>query len=44
MLEAGYEREGPLIVEEMDSTIVVPPRWTLVGKRRGVVELVRREG
>ena len=36
--------DGPLIVEEMDSTVVVPPGWRLLAKRGGVLELDRMEG
>ncbi|MCL4289567.1 MAG: hydantoinase/oxoprolinase family protein [Thermoleophilia bacterium] len=43
-LELGSVRGGPAIVEEMDSTIVVPPAWRLESGRRGVLELVREEG
>ena len=28
-LRSGTELDGPVVVEEMDSTIVVPPGWTL---------------
>jgi N-methylhydantoinase A len=42
-LELGDSLGGPLIVEEMDSTIVVPPAWRLVNDRAGLLELVRRE-
>jgi N-methylhydantoinase A len=40
----GTVREGPLVVEEMDSTIVVPPGWRLVSEHGGVLELVQQEG
>lgn len=42
-LELGASMDGPLIVEEMDSTIVVPPAWNLVSERRGLLELIRKE-
>ena len=32
---------GPLIVESMDSTVVVPPGWTLAVPRRGILDLTR---
>jgi N-methylhydantoinase A len=41
-IAAGAARDGPLIVDEMDSTIVVPPAWRLVAERHGVLELVRK--
>ena len=40
---AGTERDGPLIVESMDSTVVVPPAWRLAARDGGLLELVRRE-
>jgi N-methylhydantoinase A len=43
-IAAGATRDGPLVVEEMDSTIVVPPGWRLQSERSGVLELVRRVG
>jgi N-methylhydantoinase A len=42
-IAARTTRRGPLIVEEMDSTIVVPPHWTLRSGRSGVLELERKE-
>jgi N-methylhydantoinase A len=42
-IAAGTTRDGPLVVEEMDSTIVVPPHWRLRSERPGVLELDRRE-
>jgi N-methylhydantoinase A len=42
-LAGGFSQQGPLIVEEMDSTIVVPPSWTLSARRSGVLELERGE-
>jgi N-methylhydantoinase A len=36
-------RPGPLVVESMDSTIVVPPHWTLEADATGIVELYRHE-
>jgi N-methylhydantoinase A len=38
------ERPGPLVVESMDSTIVVPPHWTLRADPTGIVELYRLAG
>jgi N-methylhydantoinase A len=34
-------RVGPLIVESMDSTVVVPPAWTLRSGPGGILELVQ---
>jgi N-methylhydantoinase A len=34
---------GPLVVESMDSTIVVPPDWTLEADESGVLELHKHE-
>lgn len=36
-------RSGPLIVESMDTTVVVPPGWTVQGDDVGILEL-RRDG
>jgi N-methylhydantoinase A len=36
-------RQGPLVVESMDSTIVVPPDWTLEADESGVLELRKEE-
>jgi N-methylhydantoinase A len=35
--------DGPLIIDEMDSTIVIPPEWRLVGGPQGYLELERKE-
>jgi N-methylhydantoinase A/oxoprolinase/acetone carboxylase beta subunit len=37
-VDVGWRR-GPLVVESMDSTIVVPPDWTLEADESGVLEL-----
>ena len=37
------QRSGPLIVESMDTTVVVPPGWTVESDASGILEL-RREG
>jgi N-methylhydantoinase A len=37
-------RPGPLVVESMDSTIVVPPDWTLDADATGILELRRQVG
>jgi N-methylhydantoinase A len=34
-------RSGPLIVESMDSTVVVPPGWTLTASPTGILDLTR---
>jgi N-methylhydantoinase A len=36
-------RTGPLIVESMDTTVVVPPGWTISGDDGGILDL-RRSG
>jgi N-methylhydantoinase A len=36
-------RPGPLVVESMDSTIFVPPGWTLDADAGGILELRRHE-
>jgi len=41
-VEAGSS-QGPLVVESMDSTIVVPPDWTLEADESGVLELHKHE-
>ena len=38
-LEAGAEWQGPLIIEAMDTTIVVPPGWRGRADARGFVVL-----
>jgi N-methylhydantoinase A len=38
-LAAGAVRAGPLIIEAMDTTIVVPPGWRARGDARGVIVL-----
>jgi N-methylhydantoinase A len=37
-------RPGPLVVESMDSTIFVPPGWTLEAREDATLELRRSEG
>ena len=37
----GEHRPGPAIVESMDSTVVVPPSWTLAVRAGGILELVK---
>lgn len=41
VLGEGERRDGPLIVESMDSTVVVPPAWTLLVRAGGLLELLR---
>ena len=41
-IPTGTRRDGPLVVEEMDSTIVVPPHWRLASERGSVLELERK--
>jgi N-methylhydantoinase A len=40
LIGAG-RREGPLIVESMDTTVVVPPGWTVESDAVGILELRR---
>ena len=40
-LEPGGDLEGPAIVEFMDSTVVVPPEWTLRTREDGILEVAR---
>jgi N-methylhydantoinase A len=42
-LAAGTTLPGPLVVEEMDSTIVVPPEWQLTVAAADILELVRKD-
>ncbi|HEX2071978.1 MAG TPA: hydantoinase/oxoprolinase family protein [Thermoleophilaceae bacterium] len=37
-------REGPMIVQSMDTTLVVPPGWRLESDAAGVIELIRDTG
>jgi N-methylhydantoinase A len=41
-LPVGTSRPGPLIVESPDTTIVVPPAWTLTVEAGGLIALERR--
>jgi N-methylhydantoinase A len=40
-LAQGAELAGPLVVEEMDATIVVPPGWSLSVLAGGILEVTR---
>jgi N-methylhydantoinase A len=40
-LVAGDDLAGPAIVEFMDSTVVVPPAWTLRTREDGILEVLR---
>jgi N-methylhydantoinase A len=42
-IATGTTLDGPLVVEEMDSTMVVPPNWRLRSEQPGALELERRE-
>ncbi len=42
-LRPGEVRAGPLVVESMDSTVVVPPHWSLAVREDGMLELGRQE-
>jgi N-methylhydantoinase A len=41
-LAPGSTLDGPAIVEFMDSTVVVPPAWTLATRDDGILEVTRR--
>jgi N-methylhydantoinase A len=41
-LAAGARCDGPLIVESMDSTVVVPPEWSLSVSADGILDVTRR--
>ena len=40
-IAAGFALPGPAIVEFMDSTVVVPPGWTLATRDDGILEVTR---
>jgi N-methylhydantoinase A len=40
-LAPGADLAGPAIVEFMDSTVVVPPEWTLQTREDGILEVTR---
>jgi N-methylhydantoinase A len=40
-LAPGETRSGPVIVESMDSTVVVPPGWQLAVAETGILDLTR---
>jgi N-methylhydantoinase A len=40
-LAPGDELAGPAVVEFMDSTVVVPPEWTLRTRDDGILEVTR---
>jgi N-methylhydantoinase A len=40
-LAGGDEQPGPIVVESMDSTVVVPPGWRLRAQGSGILDLVR---
>jgi N-methylhydantoinase A len=41
-IEPGASVAGPVIVESMDSTVVVPPEWSLRAAAAGILDLARR--
>jgi N-methylhydantoinase A len=41
-LAPGERADGPLIVESMDSTVVVPPEWSLLAAENGILDVTRR--
>jgi N-methylhydantoinase A len=43
-LGPGGERPGPLIVEAMDTTVVVPPGWRIQADGRGFLVMERARG
>jgi N-methylhydantoinase A len=43
-LVGAEPRQGPLIVESMDTTVVVPPGWTAKSDAVGILELHREGG
>ncbi|MFO8110582.1 MAG: hydantoinase/oxoprolinase family protein [Thermoplasmata archaeon] len=40
-LPQGAQEKGPAVVEDMSSTILIPPRWSFSVKQKGILELVR---
>jgi N-methylhydantoinase A len=40
-LTLGYRLDGPLLLESLDSTIVVPPEWQATSTAQGLVQLDR---
>lgn len=43
-LAAGVSLDGPVIVESLDSTLVVPPGWTARNDYNGFITLERSNG
>ena len=41
-LAPGEGADGPMIVESMDSTVVVPPEWSLRASENGILDVTRR--
>ena len=41
LLVPSETRPGPLVVESMDSTVVVPPGWSLTAAPSGILDLTR---
>jgi len=41
-LAPGDGADGPMIVESMDSTVVVPPEWSLRASENGILDVTRR--
>jgi N-methylhydantoinase A len=41
-LAPGEQADGPMIVESMDSTVVVPPEWSLQASENGILDVTRR--
>jgi N-methylhydantoinase A len=41
LLDTGRQLQGPLLLEQIDSTIVVPPEWRATSTEHGLVVLER---
>jgi N-methylhydantoinase A len=41
-LRRGHEITGPAVVDEFDSTVVVPPDWTATVRASGAIEMIHR--
>ncbi len=40
-LQLGYEEEGPAVIEDSNSTILIPPSWAFKVIQKGILEVVR---
>ena len=43
-LPSGFTTEGPLVIEQSDTTVLVPPTWSLTVDRAGNLLLAHRSG